>query len=409
MNQLTVIDVSQSHGLETAIATHVVNQLVATGAISRRPALSGFTLKAFFNQYIETHAKPHCATWKDMERSFKNYFQRFADLDLYEVQRSEVRQWHAELGERNGKHTANRALELMVMLYNKAYEWDLIMQFNPGSRIKKYKLQSRDRFLQPEELPRFFAALETLRYPVTRDLFLMCLFTGARLGNVRSMRWDQVDLVLRIWRIPKTKNGTSQILPLTTEAVSILQNRKRHNKTPWVFANLGGNGHIKYVDLAWRQMIARAGIKDLRIHDLRRSLASWQALTGASTVAIAATLNHKSFESTEVYARLNTAAVRGAIKTATQAMLESAGFFVDAEPSDATTTSSNPKPFNQKEKEPWVTESEVEQILNVPANRLRILRTRNDGPPYLKKGYAVLYKLSMVRQWIAQRPTTCGE
>ena len=72
---------------------------------------------------------------------------------------------------------------------------------------------------------------------------------------------------------------------------------------------------------AWKRIIARAGIKDLRIHDLRRTLGSWQAAAGSSLPIIGKSLGHKSLGATQIYARLNLDPVRASVNKATEAML----------------------------------------------------------------------------------------
>jgi len=285
------------------------------------------------------------------------------------------------------------------MVYNKAQEWDLIAQYNPGTKIKKFRLQPRERFLQPDELPRFFTALQSLRYETTRDLILMLLFTGARISNVREMRWDQIDEKLRIWRIPKTKNGDSQVVPLTMEAMSVLANRKRENNTEWVFANRWKNSHRKSFDLAWRTLLLNAQIEDLRPHDLRRSLASWQAITGANITQIAATLNHKDLSSTQIYARLNTDAIRDAMKGATQAMLEHAGIISEIEPDKQKPAPATVRIKRPTEKEAWLTEEQISKKLRISKNILASARSQNKGTAYLKDGYNIFYKASVVLHW----------
>lgn len=389
-------------------AMQLVDTMQKRGVISTRPTIAGITFAELFHRYIETYAKPHLSTWRDMERTFKNYMGQFAGLDLYQITRSEVQAWHAEIGEINGHTIANRALELIAMVYNKAQQWDLIALYNPAIKIKKFKLQSRDRFLQPDEFPRFFVALQSLRYESTRNLILMLLFTGARKSNVCSMRWEQIDEKLRIWRIPKTKNGSPQTVPLTMEAMSILTRQRESNPTPWVFPNRAQNDHRKSFDLAWRELLEEAGIENLRPHDLRRTLASWQAITGANISLIAATLNHKDLSSTAIYARLNTDAVRGAMKDATQAMLEHAGIIGEVEPAKKQP----PKPAvslrKPVDREPWLTEEQISINLRVSKNILARARMQNKGPAYLKEGYNIYYKSSAVLQWWSAYPKRKG-
>lgn len=72
-------------------------------------------------------------------------------------------------------------------------------------------------------------------------------------------------------------------------------------------------------------MLDRAELSDLRIHDLRRTLGSWQAKTGASMVIIGKSLNHKSQQATAIYARLDLDPIRESVERATSAMLTAAG------------------------------------------------------------------------------------
>ena len=187
-----------------------------------------------------------------------------------------------------------------------------------------------------------------------RDYFLIALLTGARRANVLGMRWADVHLQRGIWSIPETKSGDGLAVPLVPEAIQILK-RRRNDEDEWVFPGRGKSGHLVEPKGAWRRLIRRAaviilekrdpkrlpkrqpysdeqwssivrwaGLQDLRIHDLRRSLGSWQAATGASLSMIGKTLGHKNVSTTAIYARLNLDPVRGAMETATRAMFNAA-------------------------------------------------------------------------------------
>ena len=157
-----------------------------------------------------------------------------------------------------------------------------------------------------------------------RDLFLLALLTGARRSNVSAMRWADIDLVTGVWRIAKTKNGTPQTVTLSPEAVTVLASRKASGV--FVFPGSGKTKHIVEPKNAWAKLLKQAGIENLRIHDLRRTLGSWQARTGASLPIIGKSLNHKTHQATAIYARLDLDPVRQSVNTATAAIMEAAGF-----------------------------------------------------------------------------------
>jgi len=201
--------------------------------------------------------------------------------------------------------------------------------------VRQFAESSRERFLQPDEVSRFFKALVDEPNETIRDYLMMSLLTGARRADVLSMRWDQVNFERAEWRIPTTKSGKPHTIPLLGEAVSILKRRHPNghcDEKPYVFGGPGVRGHLVEPKKGWRRVLdraelyqltewigeekgwtqtqiaeartgshfrkplkeARAAIKalgrdpraarivDLRIHDLRRTLGSWQAATGAS-------------------------------------------------------------------------------------------------------------------------------
>ncbi len=230
--------------------------------------------------------------------------------------------------ERDGKAgaTVNNARALASGIFGKAIEWGYLSE-NPVRGIKTRKAVKRDRFLQADELPRFFSALAEEPNETIRDYLLVALLTGARRANVLAMRWSEVNLPEGLWRIPRTKNDDPQNVTLSPEAIVILEARKEAaaDDAVFVFPGPGKSGHLVEPKKGWGRVLERAGISDLRIHDLRRTLGSWQAKTGASLTIIGKSLNHKSHQSTAIYARLDLDPVRQSVNVATAAMLEAAG------------------------------------------------------------------------------------
>ena len=193
------------------------------------------------------------------------------------------------------------------------------------------------------------------------------------------MRWNEVNLDQAQWRIPETKNGDPLLIPLSRQAVDILRARKAEASSVWVFPNESSkDGRFKDPKRAWQRLIRRTelyqllelltpkkgwdteyinrakqeaeanltkalkgyhqeaarlkldtsalGLPGIRIHDLRRSLGSWQAVTGANQYVIGKSLGHKSQQATAIYARLNLDPVRDSVERATEAMFQAGGY-----------------------------------------------------------------------------------
>lgn len=271
--------------------------------------------------YAKDHKRPRSVA--EDEREWKAYLKtRWSARRLSTIRKTDVQALHARLGQKHGKYQANRVLALVRAMFNKAdgmgWRGD-----NPAKGIERFAEESRDRFLLPAEMPRFFEALNAEPNDVIRSFVLMALLTGARRRNLEAMRWDQISLELAQWRIPDTKGGMAVVVPLAPAAQEILANLKQTASVdnPWVFPGHKRGTHLVDPMRAWRRILADAGLSDLRIHDLRRSLGSWQALNGSSLQVIGKSLGHLRQETTAIYARLTLDPVRESVEKAAAAML----------------------------------------------------------------------------------------
>ena len=175
----------------------------------------------------------------------------------------------------------------------------------------------------PDELKLFYDAVMQ-EPPLWRDLIFTLLFTGQRKRNVCQMQWKDLDLGHRLWYVAgeTMKNGSPLVVVLPTNALAILNERaSASNKhAEWVFPSERSTGSVVDAKKAWERIRERSGLADVRMHDLRRTLGSWQALGGTSLQIIGKSLGHKSMKATEVYARLTTDPVRESVEKATQEM-----------------------------------------------------------------------------------------
>jgi integrase len=277
-----------------------------------------------FEEYLERHAKQNKSTWKEDQAQYDRYLQHWAKRKISNISKNDIQKLHHEVGRDNGNYAANRLLALVRVVFNKAIDYGLWEKLNPAQGIKKFREHQRDRFLQADELPRFFEALAQEPSDIIRDYFLLALLTGARRANVQAMRWEEIDFSRAEWRIPKTKNQTPHTIALTKEAVEVLRKRKATVKSDYVFPSTGKSGHLVEPKKGWLRILERGNLTNLRIHDLRRTLGSWQARTGASLAIIGKSLNHKSPQATTIYARLDLDPVRASVEKATEAMLNAA-------------------------------------------------------------------------------------
>jgi integrase len=131
------------------------------------------------------------------------------------------------------------------------------------------------------------------------------------------MRWDEIDLSARCWHIPasKAKSKRATTIPLTELASGLLERRREDIIGEWVFPSYIGSkdGCVREPRKPWQRVLERAGIANLRLHDLRRSVGSWLGASGTNSYTIARALGHQSVRSGEVYVRLAADPVRDAL------------------------------------------------------------------------------------------------
>jgi len=156
--------------------------------------------------------------------------------------------------------------------------------------LKAEVAASRDRVLTPDELRKLWHALGDNRFS---EVVRLLLLTGCRRTEIGNLQWSEIDLARKLIVLPpaRTKNGRGLSLPLSHQALAILERTPRRNTTPFLFSDAKGFG-------AWDQdklrLDARLGIAPWRIHDLRRSAATGMAELGVLPHIVEAVLNHQS-------------------------------------------------------------------------------------------------------------------
>jgi integrase len=163
------------------------------------------------------------------------------------------------------------------------------------SRVVKFdREKSRDRTLEDEE----FVSLLRACSGRLLSIVLVALNTGMRLGEILSLKWENVNLDKRKIEIKHTKNGEDRIIPMNTFLDDLFKLMPREQV--YLFVNRDGvkMGSIK---TAWNNATEKAGIKDFRFHDLRHTVASRLSRARIPESMIAMILGHKRTSITSRY------------------------------------------------------------------------------------------------------------
>lgn len=300
---------------------------------ARQKAIEQVRKGMLFGELFEAYlgfAKGRKKSWQADEDQRRRYLADWQGREVSSITRQEVAARHAKIGA-TAPYAANRTAAMLSAVFNFGIDTLGRTEVNPASRIKRFAEQSRERVLRHDELQSFFVALNHDDTPeLWRDFFTLALMTGARRANVMAMKWADLELQRGLWRIggDESKNKEPLVCILHPAAVEILCRRAAENsargpegQSHYVFPGDGKLGHVTDPTKPWRNLLERASITNLRVHDLRRTFGSWQVDTGASLPIIGASLGHKDLSTTRIYARLSQGPVRASVRTAVDAML----------------------------------------------------------------------------------------
>ena len=300
--------------------------LAAERRTRRLPNSNDPTLGKLFSHTLEQHWKPNCRTWKEQKRLFEKYSPaKWNSRRLSTISKVDVLERHRVIGKDHGVYLANRWRGIMHRLFSVATDDFDFLGGNPVRRVKPFAEAERERFVTPEELPRLFDAIDACEDVRIADFLRIALLTGARKGSILQMKFADVDLGRALWIIPAidSKSKVPVHIPLVPEAIEILRARlAAAGDREFVFPGRYGKGHLWEPTKLIAAVFEAAGLKNIRLHDLRRTFGSWQAIGGSSELLIGKSLGHRSTASTAVYARLTLDPVRKSVERATNAMRE---------------------------------------------------------------------------------------
>lgn len=281
----------------------------------------------FLDEYAPDHLKPGTA---ELYRKIigKRILPRLGKRRVADITRADAAALHHDM--RSVPGHANRTLGVLSRMLTMAEVWEMRPEgVNPCRFVKKYPERRRERFLSDDEYRRLGAALrdaerEGLASPAAVAALRLLMLTGCRSGEILSLRWDNVDLDRGELRLPDSKTG-ARIVHLGDPAIAVLRGIRRREDSPWVIPGLKRGTHLAFLHGPWRLILERAGIGNLRIHDLRHSFASGGLLVGEGLPMIGKLLGHNKVQTTARYAHLANDPVKSAANRIASRIAEVAG------------------------------------------------------------------------------------
>jgi integrase len=269
----------------------------------------------FATIYMKTHAAARKTSWKEDEGRLRNYIlPKLGHIELEGITSGDVAFLHAEVGAKY-PYQANRIKEQLSKMFNLAITWGFLDErhTNPTKRVGDFPETSRMRFATEHEAKRLISGVMREDDIYVRGAILLLLLTGLRKREILSMEWDKLDWAQGQLRVVKTKNYEVTFQPLNKEAMTIISGLPREPGNPYVIIGRLPGKHRNDVKDAWNRIKKRAGVDDVRLHDLRRTVGAWLTQSGVPIQIVKEVMNHKDIKTTLVYARVASKTKREAL------------------------------------------------------------------------------------------------
>ncbi len=274
----------------------------------------GETMRDLCLAYMDRHGNAKKSGDEDQRRINAYVLPKWGSRKARAITRPDVETLHRTIGKR-APYEANRVLALLSKMFELARRWGFVPEGhgNPARDIDRFTEAKRDRWVTHDELPRLAQAINEEPNASARAALWLYLLTGARKTELLKAQWADVDWTRAELRLPDTKAGRTHYIPLSPPAVALLRDLPQTEGNPYVLPGKLPGAHLVNISKPWGRVRTAAGVADVRLHDLRRTVGSWLAQSGNSLHLIGRVLNHSNQSTTAVYARFGEDSVRAAL------------------------------------------------------------------------------------------------
>ena len=259
---------------------------------SKRIRLSEFGEEYF--AWLEKAREP--GTYEQYKIAWDKLIAAVGDILLPDLSRKHIDLFvQSELAKGNKPVTVNKDLRSLKAILNKAVEWEYIKE-SPMAKYKMLKVDKKPpRALTREEIVRLLSAIDDEHF---RLFVAFALYSGCRRNEILSLTWDKIDLENRVIYIEKTKSHHSRYVPISSSLMAVLERLKHFSQVGKLFPRWSPN----WVTHKFKHYARKAGLPDIRLHDLRHTFATHLVAEGVPLKVLQELLGHQSLTSTLVYA-----------------------------------------------------------------------------------------------------------
>lgn len=291
---------SHSSSRRNAERLHALRKSEVLRGVYRQPVR--ISLEEFESRYME-YAKANKRSWlrdQQMLAHLKEFFR--AERQLSDIMPSDIEGYKLHRRRQVSGATVNRELALLKRMFNLAIDWDLYLSSNPLRKVKFFQeVNTGFRVLSSEEESRLLAKAT----PAIQDIVLYALNTGSRIGEIFSLRWQNVDLAGGLINVFSPKTQKVRVVPINSEARRILEFWALGRKNEFVFYNQKTGEPFVDLDAGLELACKNAGIAGVTWHTLRHTFASRLLERGVDIMTVKELLGHSTVTVTMRYTHSN--------------------------------------------------------------------------------------------------------
>jgi len=287
--------------------------------------VSSYTINDLLTIYARDFLPMKAPTTQTQQRHLYHRLRAdLGDIPVAALTPLRLRQWRDSLRKNYQPGTVRcylNALGAILTVAVQELEW---IDAHPLRKVRRpNNPPGRVRFLSKEEQGQLLTACLRMRAPALYPVVVLALYTGCRKTEIRCLRWEEVDLEGQCLRLLTTKNGSTRVVPLVGDALTVLrqQYETRRLNIPWVFPRSDGKAAVD-IDGSWRRMMQQLKLPNFRFHDLRHTAASYLAMSGATLAEIAEVLGHRSLQVTKRYSHFLDSHTAGVVERMARQFLQ---------------------------------------------------------------------------------------
>ena len=296
---------------------------IALGADPRgeeKARLAVLTFSEFFEQHYLPYVKPRKRSWDRDEELYRLRIKAvFGHKRLNQITRQQVQSFHTALmHEGLAAATCNHHIKLLKHSLNLAIDWEMLDR-NPVSRVPLFHEDNKiEHYMDDVELNRLLTVLHTDENRSVCQIALFLLSTGFRLNEALSAKWGDVDMSKGVFTIRATNAKSKKLrgVPLNESAIEILNQLDTQGKFEYLFINRLTGMPYRNIHKVWHRLREKAGLKHLRLHDLRHQYASFLVNSGRTLYEVQQIFGHSTSVVTQRYAHLSTKVLNEAAQSA---------------------------------------------------------------------------------------------